>query len=220
MKVANRTNRDTGGRCGRYEFAIDPYPNARGRGCSFDEMLKLSAQGDNTAVDMLVGDIYGGNDYSSVGLAATTIASSFGKVVMDDSFSPSDYKPEDIALSLLRMISYNIAQVNQPRCDASSATKHPQVSTALTYANLTQVAVLNAMKYKLKRLMFGGFFIRGHPYTMETISYAIKFWSKGEHQAMFMRHEGFLGALGAFLQSDTAVSKALTRAVSEAKGSW
>jgi pantothenate kinase len=78
---------------------------------SFDEMLKLSAQGDNTAVDMLVGDIYGGNDYSSVGLAATTIASSFGKVVMDDSFSPSDYKPEDIALSLLRMISYNIAQV-------------------------------------------------------------------------------------------------------------
>ena len=80
---------------------------------SFDEMLKLSAQGDNTAVDMLVGDIYGGNDYSSVGLAATTIASSFGKVVMDDSFSPSDYKPEDIALSLLRMISYNIAQVRE-----------------------------------------------------------------------------------------------------------
>lgn len=82
------------------------------------------------------------------------------------------------------------------------------------------MAVLNAMKFKLQRLMFGGFFIRGHPYTMETISYAIKFWSKGEHQAMFMRHEGFLGAMGAFLLSDTAVSKALTRAVSEAKGSW
>lgn len=78
---------------------------------SFDEMLKMSAKGNNTAVDMLVGDIYGGNDYSKVGLAATTIASSFGKVVMDDSSSVADYKPEDIALSLLRMISYNIAQV-------------------------------------------------------------------------------------------------------------
>ncbi len=30
-------------------------------------------------VDMLVGDIYGGRDYSSIGLSATTIASSFGK---------------------------------------------------------------------------------------------------------------------------------------------
>lgn len=32
---------------------------------------------------MLVGDIYGGRDYASIGLSATTIASSFGKVVGD-----------------------------------------------------------------------------------------------------------------------------------------
>jgi pantothenate kinase len=30
-------------------------------------------------VDMLVGDIYGERDYSSIGLSASTIASSFGK---------------------------------------------------------------------------------------------------------------------------------------------
>jgi pantothenate kinase len=30
----------------------------------FDEMLELSAQGDNAKVDMLVGDIYGSRDYS------------------------------------------------------------------------------------------------------------------------------------------------------------
>lgn len=29
---------------------------------------------------MLVGDIYGGRDYSTIGLSADTIASSFGKV--------------------------------------------------------------------------------------------------------------------------------------------
>ena len=32
-------------------------------------------------VDMLVGDIYGDRDYSSIGLSASTIASSFGKVI-------------------------------------------------------------------------------------------------------------------------------------------
>lgn len=34
--------------------------------CSFDEILEMSARGDNSAVDMLVGDIYGGMDYSKV----------------------------------------------------------------------------------------------------------------------------------------------------------
>ncbi|KAL0571986.1 hypothetical protein V5O48_009988, partial [Marasmius crinis-equi] len=40
---------------------------------SFDEMLKLSESGDNAAVDMLVGDIYG-QDYSRLGLKSTIIA--------------------------------------------------------------------------------------------------------------------------------------------------
>jgi type II pantothenate kinase len=139
----------------------------------FDEMLELSARGDNSQVDMLVGDIYGGVDYSkALGLSASTIAASFGKVVMDIDKPLESYRREDLALSLLRMISYNIAHI----------------------------AVLNAMRLGLKRIFFGGFFIRGHPYTMDTISFAINFWSKGELSALFLRHEGFLGALGAFLR--------------------
>jgi len=35
---------------------------------------------------------------------------------------------------------------------------------------------------------------------MNTLSYAIKFWSKGEKKAYFLRHEGYLGAVGAFLK--------------------
>ncbi|MCO5558485.1 hypothetical protein L7F22_012069 [Adiantum nelumboides] len=140
---------------------------------SFDEILELSQRGDNSAVDMLVGDIYGGLDYSKIGLSASTIASSFGKATSGNK-DLSDYKREDIALSLLRMISYNIAQI----------------------------AYLNALRYGLKRIFFGGFFIRGHAYTMDTISFAVGFWSKGDAQAMFLRHEGFLGALGAFLSYD------------------
>lgn len=33
---------------------------------SFDELLKLSQDGNNRVIDMLVGDIYGGLDYSKV----------------------------------------------------------------------------------------------------------------------------------------------------------
>ncbi|KAE8726194.1 Pantothenate kinase 2 [Hibiscus syriacus] len=137
---------------------------------SFDELLELSQRGDNSTIDMLVGDIYGGMDYSKIGLSASTIASSFGKAISDKK-ELEDYRPEDISLSLLRMISYNIGQISY----------------------------LNALQFGLKRIFFGGFFIRGHAYTMDTISFAVQFWSKGEAQAMFLRHEGFLGALGAFM---------------------
>jgi pantothenate kinase len=61
-----------------------------------------------------------------------------------------DYEPADIAMALTRMVSYNIGHL----------------------------AYLNAKRYNLSRVFFGGFYIRGHPYTMETISFAIRFWSK------------------------------------------
>jgi type II pantothenate kinase len=32
---------------------------------------------------------------------------------------------------------------------------------------------------------------------MNSLSYAIKFWSKGDMKALFLRHEGHLGATGA-----------------------
>ncbi|KAK4842681.1 hypothetical protein QYF36_025926 [Acer negundo] len=137
---------------------------------SFDELLKLSHQGNNRVIDMLVGDIYGGLDYSKIGLSSTTIASSFGKAISDNR-ELEEYKPEDIARSLLRMISNNIGQI----------------------------AYLNALQFGLKRIFFGGFFIRSHAFTLDTISVAVNFWSKGEAKAMFLNHEGFLGALGAFM---------------------
>src|ERR1700733_14803266 len=43
---------------------------------SFEEMLELASRGDNSRVDMLVGDIYG-TDYGKIGLKSTAIASSF-----------------------------------------------------------------------------------------------------------------------------------------------
>ncbi|KAD1852820.1 hypothetical protein E3N88_42208 [Mikania micrantha] len=137
---------------------------------SFDDLLEMSHQGNNRMIDMLVGDIYGGMDYLKIGLSSTAIASSFGKAVSENK-ELEEYKPEDVARSLLRMISNNIGQI----------------------------AYLNALRFGLKKIFFGGFFICGHAYTMDTISVAVDFWSKGEAKAMFLRHEGFLGALGAFM---------------------
>ncbi|XP_022966898.1 pantothenate kinase 1 isoform X1 [Cucurbita maxima] len=137
---------------------------------SFDELLELSQQGNNRVVDMLVGDIYGGGDYNKIGLSSTAIASSFGKTVSANKVL-ENYRTEDLARSLLRMISNNIGQL----------------------------AYLTALRFGLRRIFFGGFFIRGQCYTMDTISVAVHYWSKGDAQAMFMRHEGFLGALGAFM---------------------
>jgi type II pantothenate kinase len=73
------------------------------------EMLRLSEQGDNSSVDMLVGDIYG-QDYNRLGLKSTTIASSFGKVFKKGGEKKS-FAPEDISRSLLYAVSNNIGQI-------------------------------------------------------------------------------------------------------------
>jgi type II pantothenate kinase len=77
------------------------------------------------------------------------------------------------------------------------------MARSLLYAisnNIGQIAYLQSEKHNLRNIYFGGSFIRGHTQTMNTLSYAIKFWSKGEKQAYFLRHEGYLGAVGAFLK--------------------
>uniref|UniRef100_A0A8C7N6X8 4'-phosphopantetheine phosphatase n=1 Tax=Oncorhynchus kisutch TaxID=8019 RepID=A0A8C7N6X8_ONCKI len=133
----------------------------------FDELLQLASKGQHTNVDMLVKDIYGGS-YGSLGLTGDLIASSFGKSATPD----KEFSKEDMAKSLLHMISNDIGQL------------------ACLYARL----------HNLTRVYFGGFFIRGHPVTMHTITYSINFFTKGEVQALFLRHEGYLGTIGAFLK--------------------
>jgi type II pantothenate kinase len=78
-----------------------------------------------------------------------------------------------------------------------------------TETNRWLLRYMNAEKYGLDRIYFGGYFIRGsdissgrkpsltippagHAATITTLSYAIRFWSKGTKRALFLRHEGFL----------------------------
>jgi type II pantothenate kinase len=154
---------------------------------SFDEMLDMASRGDNTHVDMLVGDIYG-TDYGKIGLKSSTIASSFGKV----------FRMKHEAESEAEESGGSAADSSS----SSSRFSNDDVSRSLLYAisnNIGQIAYLQSQIHRLSHIYFGGSFIRGHPQTMNTLSYAIRFWSKGASQAYFLRHEGYLGAVGAFL---------------------
>lgn len=139
----------------------------------FDAVLKLAERGDPTKVDMMVGDIYGESDVvQKMGLRSDLVASSFGKLVAKDDPS-SDLKEEDLARALLLMITINIGQV----------------------------AYLNAQLHKTSRIYFVGNFLRENKISQRRLSFAIHYWSKGEMEALFLEHEGYFGALGAFLLS-------------------
>lgn len=156
---------------------------------SFDEMLELCERGDNSHVDMLVGDIYGPVGLDHLGLSASTIASSFGKVFRWDRRSDLPSVPSD-----------NTSSASECR---RAHFRQEDICRSLLYAisnNIGQIAHMNAEKYKLDRVYFGGSFIRGHRATIATLSYAIRFWSKGRRRAYFMRHEGYLGAVGAWVR--------------------
>ncbi|KAL8659670.1 MAG: hypothetical protein Q9226_000295 [Calogaya cf. arnoldii] len=162
---------------------------------TFDEMLRMAEVGDNGAVDMLVGDIYGA-DYNKIGLKSTAIASSFGKVFKMK--RQGENQAEDHGgLSLENREDDNDASKSQP------AFRKEDISRSLLYAisnNIGQIAYLQSEKHNLEDIYFGGSFIRGHRQTIQTLSYAINFWSKGAKKAYFLRHEGYLGSVGAFLK--------------------
>lgn len=199
-------------------------------------MLALADKGDNSSVDMLVGDIYG-QDYQKIGLKSSTIASSFGKVFRrgeghgagpttedEEEERRRSFKSEDISRSLLYAISNNIGQI---ACVCCPYPPRPRFFAVVADArDGTLRRYMNAEKHNLDRIYFGGGFIRGaslflpchplsltlspdvflgapagHAATISTLSYAIRFWSKGTKRALFLRHEGYLGGIGAWLKN-------------------
>jgi type II pantothenate kinase len=124
----------------------------------YEEILDLCEQGRSEAVDLHVSDIYGA-DFSN------TLAVSLGKLVITENL---DYRPADLARSLVNMVAYNIGQI----------------------------AYLCAKKEEITNVYFAGNFIRHYEYIMDCLSYAMHFWSKGELRPLFLRHDGYFGALG------------------------
>jgi type II pantothenate kinase len=185
---------------------------------NFEDMLRLAEKGDNTEVDMLVGDIYG-SDYSKVGLKSSTIASTMGKVYRTK--RQAEREAEDhggmglhhhnsledvVSTAVAGDIAARNAEPNGVHSTGGAEShvsfRPEDISRSLLYAisnNIGQLAYLHAEKHGCEHIYFGGSFIGGHWQTMATLSYAIKFWSKETKSAYFLRHEGYLGAVGAFL---------------------
>uniref|UniRef100_A0A7E4WCZ9 pantothenate kinase n=1 Tax=Panagrellus redivivus TaxID=6233 RepID=A0A7E4WCZ9_PANRE len=107
-----------------------------------------------------------GSAYDSIGLSSDTVAASFGKIS-----SPKDrdnVKVEDLARSMLVTIANNIGSI------------------ALDVAKL----------HDIERIVFVGNFLRGNPTAARHLSNAMNFWSKGTKTALFLKHEGYFGAVG------------------------
>uniref|UniRef100_A0A7S0E1G6 pantothenate kinase n=1 Tax=Hanusia phi TaxID=3032 RepID=A0A7S0E1G6_9CRYP len=139
----------------------------------FDEIVEMSRRGNINNVDLLVSDIYGQGFVKDIGLSDDLIASSFGKVAVAD-HSSETFCPEDMVRSLIFMFSNN----------------------------LSQIACLIAERERIENIIFSGGFIRNNAYVWSKISFGLDFWSGSRLQALFMEHEGFLGALGAYLLHD------------------
>jgi type II pantothenate kinase len=142
-------------------------------GCtSFEEAINYAMEGDSTQIDMLVGDIYGG-DYTEMGLAATTVASSFGKLVQPGRCEAAMKSPQHLAKAVLLMVTNNIGSI----------------------------AMLHAQAAGVRHVMFTGSFLHENKLAMRLLAVAMDFWSKGNIKAVFLRHEGHAGAMGALLNT-------------------
>lgn len=182
---------------------------------SYDQMLQWAQEGDNTNVDMLVGDIYG-TDYGKIGLKASSIASSFGKVFQGErnennlQTNESESSQSSSRSSSIHTTSPNVPEEQETNYNNVFLPEfnNKDISKSLLYAvsnNIGQIAYLQAKIHNVERIYFGGSYIRGHLTTMNTLSYAINFWSDGTKKAFFLRHEGYLGSMGAFLHDKNQI---------------
>eukprot|EP00053_Salpingoeca_punica_P013961 m.126740 g.126740 ORF g.126740 m.126740 type:complete len:389 (+) comp16347_c0_seq2:213-1379(+) len=110
-----------------------------------------------------------GGSYAEFGLSEDVVAASFGKLTRPDVRKSA--KPIDMARALLDMITNNVASL----------------------------ALLNAHKHQTKVVVFAGNFLRRNRISIARLSFAVEYWSKGQQQALFLLHEGYLGAVGALL---------------------
>ncbi|XP_067133732.1 pantothenate kinase 3-like [Centruroides vittatus] len=139
-------------------------------GCeTFEEAIALAENGDNTNVDKLVQDIYGG-DYTRFNLRAGTVASSFGNMICKE--RRAAISREDLARATLVTITNNIGSI----------------------------ARMCAMNEGIQRVVFVGNFLRVNTISMKLLAHAMDFWSGGTMKALFLKHEGYFGAVGCLME--------------------
>ena len=144
-----------------------------------NDIMKCDGPGDNANVDLCVGDIYGNSARElPAGLRLDTIASSFGKVGSGRSEAAGAKEPTktDYVKSLLVLMANNI----------------------------TQIAYLVSKIEGIKNIFFIGGFVQNNPTVWKQVAKAMEFWARGtDVQAKFLRHDGYLGGIGALIERET-----------------
>lgn len=112
-----------------------------------------------------------GGDYPKFDLSGDTVASNFGHMNIEDKRKRA--KKEDLARALLEMVTINIGSI----------------------------ARMCAANEDIDRVVFIGNFLRVNQLSMNLLSYAVNYWSKGAMKALFLEHEGYFGAVGCFVES-------------------
>lgn len=116
--------------------------------------------------------------------------------------SPSASRSELPEVSINTSTSSSSDDAGNAPTATPEAFKNADIVKSLLFMicnNIGQVAFLNAKLHQVKRVYFAGGFLQRNPYIWSTLSFAIKFWSKGDMEAMFLVHDGYLGALGALI---------------------
>ncbi|TRY77557.1 hypothetical protein DNTS_001968 [Danionella cerebrum] len=111
-----------------------------------------------------------GGDYQRFGLQGSAVASSFGHMMSKE--KRDSISKEDLARATLVTITNNIGSI----------------------------ARMCAVNEKIERVVFVGNFLRINTVSTKLLAYAMDFWSKGQLRALFLEHEGYFGAVGAFLE--------------------
>eukprot|EP00758_Cryptobia_borreli_P005222 Tbor_TRINITY_DN4784_c0_g1::TRINITY_DN4784_c0_g1_i1::g.16943::m.16943/K09680/coaW; type II pantothenate kinase len=188
------------------------------------ESTRIDGPGDNSNVDLLVGDIYGfngGNVNLPAKLSVDTIASSFGKIGSDKyhslkivSSSSVDVPPssamEDMEnLSLGSSVEGehdgSLGGPNIP-CRNTSFNRQPieQIDVVRSLLvmianNITQIVSLTAKVEKIDSVFFTGGFVRDNAIAHRQITQALNYWSNGKLVAHFMQPDGYVGTIGSLL---------------------
>uniref|UniRef100_A0A8D8ZX73 pantothenate kinase n=1 Tax=Cacopsylla melanoneura TaxID=428564 RepID=A0A8D8ZX73_9HEMI len=114
-------------------------------GCnSFEEAIELATSGDNTKVDKLVRDIYGGN-YERFGLPGDLVASSFGH--MNSKEKRESVSREDLARATLVTITNNIGSIARMSAINENINKVVFVGNFLRVNPISMKLLAYAMDY-------------------------------------------------------------------------
>eukprot|EP00039_Didymoeca_costata_P011017 m.151051 g.151051 ORF g.151051 m.151051 type:complete len:371 (-) comp15033_c0_seq11:176-1288(-) len=112
-----------------------------------------------------------GGDYSEYNLSADLTASSFGKLTHPD--VKANARKEDLARAILDSITNNIGSL----------------------------AILHAKLHNVEEIVFAGNFLRKNSISIARLAFAVHYWSEGARKGIFLKHEGYHGAIGALIST-------------------